>query len=111
MNALHQWDINHVINPQGRQRRSDNRNSVALIITSNPEGGESLLASTEQPVYRLEPSPEERGPGERWSPSLRDKVLIKREQCQMHLNIAEREGLRRSQRGDGGVFEKSYFQL
>ena len=50
-------------------------------------------------------------PRGRWSPSLRDKVLIKREQCQMHLNIAEREGLRRSQRGDGGVFEKSYFQL
>ena len=44
-----------------------------------------------------------------WSPSLRDKVLIKREQCQMHLNIAEREGLRRSQRGDGGDFRKKLF--
>ena len=31
------------------------------------------------------------------SPSEKGKVLIKREQCQMHLNIAEREGLRRSQ--------------
>ena len=30
-------------------------------------------------------------------PSEKGKVLIKREQCQMHLNIAEREGLRRSQ--------------
>ena len=34
-----------------------------------PRRGESLFASTEQPVYRLEPSPEERGPGVRWSPS------------------------------------------
>ena len=31
------------------------------------------------------------------SPPEKGKVLIKREQCQMHLNIAEREGLRRSQ--------------
>ena len=90
MNALHQWDINHVINPQGRQRRLDNRNSYnneSMVSISagaptahkqsqfycvgnheQPRRGESLFASTEQPVYRLEPSPEGRGPGERWSP-------------------------------------------
>ena len=38
-----------------------------------PRRGESLFASTEQPVYRLEPSPEEREPRERWTPSLRVK--------------------------------------
>ena len=73
MNTLQQWDINHVINPQGRHRRINNRNSIASITTSNPFRGESLLASTEQPVYRLEPSPEERGPGERWSPFFKGK--------------------------------------
>ena len=35
--------------------------------------GESLFASTEQPVYRLEPSPEEREPRERWSPFFKGK--------------------------------------
>ena len=32
-----------------------------------PRRGVRLFASTKQPVYRLEPSPEERGPGERWN--------------------------------------------
>ena len=41
---------------------SNNRDSVASITTSNPFRGESLLASTEQPVYRLSPlSPEGKG--------------------------------------------------
>ena len=40
---------------QPRPRRLDNRNSIALITTSNPFRGESLFASTEQPVYRLSP--------------------------------------------------------
>ena len=44
--------------------------------------GESLFASTEQPVYRLEPSPEERGFRREVEPLFR-------------------------LRGDGGVFEKS----
>ena len=52
---------------------SNNRDSVASITTSNPFRGESLFASTEQPVYRLEPSPEEREPGERWSPFFNGK--------------------------------------
>ena len=47
------------------------RQTIAIllrqILTSNPFRGESLFASTEQPVYRLEPSPEEREPRERWS--------------------------------------------
>ena len=38
-----------------------------------PRRGESLFASTKLPVYRLEPSPEERGPGERWSPFFNGK--------------------------------------
>ena len=38
-----------------------------------PLVGESLFASTEQPVYRLEPSPEEREQGERWSPFFKGK--------------------------------------
>ena len=36
--------------------------------------GESLFASTEQPVYRLEPCPEEREPRERWSLSLQERT-------------------------------------
>ena len=59
--------------PHGRPRRLDNRNSIALNNHEQPLVGESLLASTEQPVYRLEPSPEERGPRERWSPFFNGK--------------------------------------
>ena len=44
------------------------------ILTSNHFRGESLFASTEQPVYRLEPSPEEREPRERWSLSLQERT-------------------------------------
>ena len=36
--------------------------------------GVRLFASTEQPVYRLEPFPEEREPRERWSISLQERT-------------------------------------
>ena len=53
------------------------RKTIATLLrkttTSNPFRGESLFASTEQPVYRLEPSPEEREPRERWSPFFKGK--------------------------------------
>ena len=55
---------------QPRPRRLDNRNIIALNNHEQPQRGVRLFASTEQPVYRLEPSPEEREPRERWSPSL-----------------------------------------
>ena len=38
-----------------------------------PRRGVSLFASTEQPVYRLEPPSEEGEPRGRWTPSLRVK--------------------------------------
>ena len=38
-----------------------------------PLVGESLFASTEQPVYRLEPTPEEGEPRGRWSPFFKGK--------------------------------------
>ena len=45
--------------------------TIAILLrrqfTSNPFRGESLFASTEQPVYRLEPPPEEGEPRGRWS--------------------------------------------
>ena len=42
-------------------------------LHEQPRRGESLFASTERPVYRLEPSHEERGPGERWNPFFKGK--------------------------------------
>ena len=45
-----------------------------------PRRGVRLFASTKQPVYRLAPTSEEGEPRERWTPSLRGKVLIKRVQ-------------------------------
>ena len=82
--------LSSITHPNGRHRRINNRTScvkhshivrktiatllrktIAILLrrqfTSNPFRGESLFASTEQPVYRLEPSPEEREPRERWS--------------------------------------------
>ena len=87
---------------QPRPRRINNRNSRA----SESKASSSLECSAERSrkSTQLKLVCEYRTAGlpVKSSPSEKGKVLIKREQCQMHLNIAEREGLRRSQRGFRG---------
>ena len=82
---------------QPRPRRINNRNFRA----SESKASSSLECSAERSrkSTQLKLVCEYRTAGlpVKSSPSENGKVLIKREQCQIHLNIAEREGLRRSQ--------------
>ena len=52
-----------------RSRESTKLTFCCVDNHEQPRRGVSLFASTEQPVYRLEPPPEEGEPRGRWSPS------------------------------------------